>query len=188
MSGKVPYPREGHHRPRKRRKTLRATILIAAALSVIATVALVEDARVAAQAGGVAPAGGAPQATPAVESARPQSAPTMLGTEITWTPEVEFENALLVVVGRSEARTVKQFTFGAREVLRLDVSRAGLTDGRYKYELFLYPPASGRSSTPQRVTVRSGVFMIRGGFPITPRDLDQARPQTPAPPRGGGRP
>ena len=192
MSRKVPYLREGHHRPRKRRKTLRATILIAAALSVIATVALVEDARVAAQAGGAAQAGDPLQAAgaaPAAESASLQSAPTILGSEITWTPEVEFENALLVVVGRSAPRSVKQLTFGARDVLRLDVSRAGLTDGRYKYELFLYPPSAGRSSAAtQRVTVRSGVFLVRGGLPIAPRDLDQPRPSTPAPPRGGGRP
>ena len=183
MTRKVPYPREGHHRPRKRRRTLRATILIAAALSVVGTVALVEDAHVAAQ--DVAPqASGAPQAGAAAQAVD-QSAPSFLGTDITWTADTAFENALLVVVGRTAPRSVKQFTFGAREALRLDVSRAGLTDGRYKYELLLYPPASGGSS--ERVTVRSGVFLVRDGFPVSPRDLDQP-PQTQAPPRGGGKP
>jgi hypothetical protein len=167
--------------------TLRATILIAAALSVVATVALVEDTHVAAQ-DVAAQAGSAPQAGAAAQAVDP-SAPSILGTEISWNADVEFETALLVVVGRSGSRTVKQFTFGAREALRVDVSRAGLTDGRYKYELLLYPPARSGSSAPaQRVSVRSGVFLVRDGFPISPRELEQLRPETQAPPRGGGRP
>jgi hypothetical protein len=174
MTQRVPYPRDGHHHPRKRSVALRAALLIGASLLVMATAAFVEDARVAAQARG--------------GEQEVESAPTILGSEITWTPEVEFENALLVVVGRGEPRTVKQFTFGARDVLRVDVSRAGLNDGRYKYELFLYPPASGRSgAATQRVTIRSGVFLVRGGFPVAPKDLDAPR-QPQAPPRGGGLP
>jgi len=170
MTQRVPYPRD--HHPRKRSVALRAALLIGASLLVMATAAFVGDTRVAAQARG----------------GEQESAPTILGSEITWTPEIEFENALLVVAGRGEPRTVKQFTFGARDVLRVDVSRAGLTDGRYKYELFLYPPASGRSgSATQRVTIRSGVFLVRGGFPVAPKDLDAPR-QPQAPPRGGGLP
>jgi hypothetical protein len=143
-------------------------IVLAAAL-VIATVAVVEDAGVAAQAGNP---GGA------------RSAPTIVGTEISWNADIEYESALLVVVGRSENRTVKQITFGARDALRVDVARQGLTDGRYKYELLLYPP-SNRAGGNQRVSVRSGVFFIRGGLPSTPEDLEQ-RSRADAPPRRSG--
>jgi len=174
MSREVPYPRDGHLQPRKRSVALRATFLILASLSVVAIVSFVQGARLSAQGRG--------------NEQALESAPTILGSEITWTPEIEFENALLVVVGRDEPRTVKQFTFGARDVLRVDVSRAALTDGRYKYELMLYPPAAGRAgAAPQRVKVRSGVFLVRGGFPVAPKDLDSPR-QPNAAPRGGGLP
>lgn len=143
-------------------------ILLAAAWAVIATVAAVVDAGVAAQGGN----GG------------PRSAPAIVGSELSWTADIEFESALLVVVGRGENKTVKQITFNSRDALRMDVSRQGLGDGRYKYELFLYPPSNRGGN--QRVSVRSGAFFVRGGLPSNPEDLDQRPPRTDNPRRGGG--
>jgi hypothetical protein len=148
----------------------RRRLVLAAIWAVFATVAVVEDASVAAQAGN---SGGA------------RSAPAIVGSEISWSADIEFESALLIVVGRSETKTVKQITFGPRDALRLDVSRHELADGRYKYELFLYPP-SNLPATNARTTVRSGVFFVRGGLPMTPEDLDRQRPRTDDAPRRGG--
>lgn len=142
-------------------------ILLAATWAAIAIAAVVTNVGVAAQSN---------------NGLRP--APAIVGSEMSWTADIEFESALLVIVGRAENKTVKQITFNSRDALRMDVSRQGLADGRYKYELFLYPPSNRGGN--QQVSVRSGAFFVRGGLPSNPEDLDQRPPRTDNPRRGGG--
>ena len=143
-------------------------ILIAATLAVIMAAAVVGQARVGGQAG---------------NSNGLRQLPAITGTAITWATDVEFESALLVVVGRSQTNSLTHRTFGRREAIGLDVARPALADGRYKYELFLYSLPSpsdrrapeeidgARGQAPpksQKVDVRSGVFLVRDGLPVLP--------------------
>lgn len=185
MDKKVRSPSEGRAERSIGGSPPAPTILIAATLAVIMAAAVVGQARVGGQAS---------------DSNGPPQPPAITGTAITWGTDVEFESALLVVVGRSQTNSLTQRTFGRRDAIALDVARPALPDGRYKYELFLYSlPSQSERGAPegvdgargqappksQKVIVRSGVFLVRDGLPVLPEDLEKQRPTEGARKHGG---
>ena len=160
-------------------------ILIAATLAIIMAAAVVSQARVGGQAG---------------DSNGPRQLPAITGTAITWGADVEFESALLVVVGRSQTNSLTHRTFGRREAIhwmwhalrcRMAATSTNSSYTRSQASRSRRAPEEvdgARGQAPpksQKVNVRSGVFLVRDGLPILPEDLEKQRPTEGARERGG---